>query len=439
MGSRLGSHLWIYVLLGMLGTLFLFLWMTKDTCNLTTLLKETVTHGPDDSRPTFKMKERIRALVKENHKEGGKHQEDFDNSCKIMHWHLKRGEIAFEAIPPLICSTGGYDLCPPYVDCVGNDHGFTKDFRVTLWDTLTAPVVESLRMQPQFDVLIHSLFQNSVSPEYDIPWKYPWQSWTVVAMESEMFDPRLRTSDFYRQWDFSFGFRDDLFSHRLMYIRSNKTRTMKSTGSFAEKRIDAVAASMTSGGIADRNSLIFDLSQWVPTHHFTGPLQNQPNIPGHFDPIGPRLKIAKFSEYKFCYAIENFRETNFVTEKFFDALEAGCIPIYWGAPNIKEVWRYPDSFIDLQEFATLKDASEWIMKVANDAKLFNSYFDWKTRLPLWLEQLFFDGLTNTPCRMCVAHWQNKIEFHPGRNISSKAFKKLQTPTYTNIPPRPRKE
>jgi hypothetical protein len=39
----------------------------------------------------------------------------------------------------------------------------------------------------------------------------------------------------------------------------------------------------------------------------------------------------------------------------------------------------------------------------------------------------------------VAHWQNKIEFHPGRSISSKAFKKLQTPTYTNIPPRPRKE
>ena len=45
--------------------------------------------------------------------------------------------------------------------------------------------------------------------------------------------------------------------------------------------------------------------------------------------------IQSSSRYKFCIAIENSLATDYVTEKIYDSLAAGCLPIYYGAPNIR--------------------------------------------------------------------------------------------------------
>jgi len=42
------------------------------------------------------------------------------------------------------------------------------------------------------------------------------------------------------------------------------------------------------------------------------------------------------SQYKFNICPENSDEPGYVTEKLFQAIEAGCIPIYWGAGNNPE-------------------------------------------------------------------------------------------------------
>lgn len=34
-------------------------------------------------------------------------------------------------------------------------------------------------------------------------------------------------------------------------------------------------------------------------------------------------------------AIENTNTRDYVTEKVYDALAAGCVPIYWGARNVR--------------------------------------------------------------------------------------------------------
>lgn len=53
-------------------------------------------------------------------------------------------------------------------------------------------------------------------------------------------------------------------------------------------------------------------------------------------------------DYKYSIAIENSREKNYITEKFIDCFLCGSIPIYYGCPNIKEV--YPqESFIELPD------------------------------------------------------------------------------------------
>ena len=144
----------------------------------------------------------------------------------------------------------------------------------------------------------------------------------------------------------------------------------------------------------------------MPSHHCAGPVANRPGIEGHFDSAGPRNKIREFAKYMFCYAIENAQELFYVTEKFFDALQAGCIPIYFGAPNVRDVWREPNSFVHLREFPTLRAAGEHILEISRNETLWASYHAWRKRPPpLWMKRLFFNGLGMTSlCRMCHAHW-----------------------------------
>ena len=54
--------------------------------------------------------------------------------------------------------------------------------------------------------------------------------------------------------------------------------------------------------------------------------------------------------YRFALCYENiWGEPGLVTEKIFDAMRSGCVPVYWGAPNIDE---YVDEavFIDRRKF-----------------------------------------------------------------------------------------
>lgn len=43
---------------------------------------------------------------------------------------------------------------------------------------------------------------------------------------------------------------------------------------------------------------------------------------------------------------ENSIATDYVTEKLYDAFVAGCVPVYYGAPNIEDLLPDPDSIID---------------------------------------------------------------------------------------------
>ncbi len=63
----------------------------------------------------------------------------------------------------------------------------------------------------------------------------------------------------------------------------------------------------------------------------------------------PESKTEIYSSYDFAFCVENMRMSGYITEKIFDALFCGCIPIYWGAPDIKS-FISADCFVDMDEF-----------------------------------------------------------------------------------------
>jgi GR25 family glycosyltransferase involved in LPS biosynthesis len=51
---------------------------------------------------------------------------------------------------------------------------------------------------------------------------------------------------------------------------------------------------------------------------------------------GEKRKVEFLRQYRFCLAYENSASPGYVTEKLFHAKAAGCVPIYWGAPDVEE-------------------------------------------------------------------------------------------------------
>jgi tetratricopeptide (TPR) repeat protein len=66
-------------------------------------------------------------------------------------------------------------------------------------------------------------------------------------------------------------------------------------------------------------------------------------------------KKETLARYRFAICYENtFAYPGYITEKLFDCLKAGCVPIYWGAPNVTDVVP-ADCIIDRRRFASMED------------------------------------------------------------------------------------
>lgn len=66
-------------------------------------------------------------------------------------------------------------------------------------------------------------------------------------------------------------------------------------------------------------------------------------------------KIEVLKNYRFCFCFENSISFNgYITEKIFPCFAAGCIPIYWGAPNIHD-YIPKECFIDYRAFTDLEE------------------------------------------------------------------------------------
>lgn len=71
-------------------------------------------------------------------------------------------------------------------------------------------------------------------------------------------------------------------------------------------------------------------------------------------------KNTTLSKYKFSICYENAELlSGYITEKIFDCFFAGCIPVYWGAPNITD--HIPQNcFIDRRRFTSHEELYEYL-------------------------------------------------------------------------------
>jgi hypothetical protein len=77
-------------------------------------------------------------------------------------------------------------------------------------------------------------------------------------------------------------------------------------------------------------------------------------------------KRPVLKKYRFCFCYENSNNTpGYITEKIFDCLVSGCVPIYWGAENITD-YVPEDCFIDRRNFANNQDLYEFLKSMSKE-------------------------------------------------------------------------
>ncbi|MBZ9813093.1 glycosyltransferase family 10 domain-containing protein [Mesorhizobium sp. CA7] len=130
--------------------------------------------------------------------------------------------------------------------------------------------------------------------------------------------------------------------------------------------------------------------------------------------LGRQTKIETIGRYRFCLALENSIAPDYVTEKMFDPLEAGTVPVYLGAPNAAAF--VPDnSYIDVASFSTPAELAAYLHHLIETPQAYAAYLAWRSRpLPERLAGQVADLDMHPRCRLARLIAQRLTQQSTGR-------------------------
>ena len=141
-----------------------------------------------------------------------------------------------------------------------------------------------------------------------------------------------------------------------------------------EKKEYLINAFISSGfDKSGRCAYLKELMSIVDVHSYGKVMNNMPL--GQDEGTSTKLEII--SKYRFTIAFENAISVDYVTEKFFDPLEAGSVPVYLGAPNVEEFAPGDNCFINVRDFSSPRELAAYLSKVAADETLYSNFGKWR--------------------------------------------------------------
>mmetsp|Transcript_26275 Transcript_26275/g.39782 ORF Transcript_26275/g.39782 Transcript_26275/m.39782 type:complete len:720 (+) Transcript_26275:119-2278(+) len=150
----------------------------------------------------------------------------------------------------------------------------------------------------------------------------------------------------------------------------------------------------------NRESIVKEMIELMRVDSLGACLHNAEPPNGLENGVKMSSKKSIQAQYLFHLAFENTNEIDYVTEKLWGTYESGTLPVYMGAPNIKE-HAVPNSIISWHDFDSTKALVDYLKVVANNKTLYESYQLWrKNPLPQsFLDKFDFTHI-HSVCRMC---------------------------------------
>ena len=301
----------------------------------------------------------------------------------------------------------------------------TQRIRILVYDfSWGRTLIRASKSGPGYEVILPSgrfedadvvVFHIPTAPDLTHLKKRPGQIWVAWSYESDRFYPQQCDPEYMRQFDltmtyhwdsdipvayFDTGIRDDLFQPPI------------------PKTADAPAVSFVSNvfDLCGRYNYLKELMQLLPVNSYGLTLRNKELA----EDKRRETKLETIANYKFTLAFENSISRDYVTEKFFDPLIVGSVPVYRGAPNIDEFAPGEHCYIHAAQFKGPRELAEYLLFVAGDQAEYDAYLAWKEKP---FRQSFLDKvkvLADDPfLRLYEKVWQiragnpERVGFAPG--------------------------
>ena len=146
--------------------------------------------------------------------------------------------------------------------------------------------------------------------------------------------------------------------HRIVVINGNHI-PRSFGGELYSKRIEAMA-SLAKDSLVDLYGSGWE-KWWSPRSMWPAYWKNRRALMS-IHRGSCRSKIETLSQYRFCLCFENMAMKGYVTEKIFDCLYAGTIPLYLGAKDIESLIPR-DAYVDCRQFGSWTEMRDTVMKM----------------------------------------------------------------------------
>ncbi|XP_028765887.1 glycoprotein 3-alpha-L-fucosyltransferase A isoform X2 [Neltuma alba] len=113
-------------------------------------------------------------------------------------------------------------------------------------------------------------------------------------------------------------------------------------------------------------------------------------------------KVEALKRYKFSLAFENSNVEDYVTEKFFQSLVAGSVPVVVGAPNIQDFAPSSGSFLHIRQLKDVGSVAKTMKMLAENPQAYSQYLRWKYEGPSDSFKALLDmAVVHSSCRLCI--------------------------------------
>eukprot|EP00899_Mesostigma_viride_P016159 jgi/Mesvir1/24544/Mv21882-RA.1 len=274
------------------------------------------------------------------------------------------------------------------------------------------------------NININCIYEGHNPEQADVLWYFiptmystreldDWKNKRVIAglcPEPASFYPQLASPDFMNHFDIELSYRatthivpDFIPTYDLNYDPAKMFRPPLPT----PEKINAVVY-MNSNCGGRRNRLVQNMmAAGIKVDSYGGCLTNSRMDAALMALPKFDAKIELFRRYRFCIASENSEIVDYFSEKLPGSLQAGCLPIYLGAPNIQDFLPVParQMMLHVLDFKTEDELFAEIQRLSADDNAYDRYFEWKRRpegpfLPLYERHIgqFLRG--DSSCQLC---------------------------------------
>jgi hypothetical protein len=94
---------------------------------------------------------------------------------------------------------------------------------------------------------------------------------------------------------------------------------------------------------------------------------------------GRASKLDLIADHQFDLGFENAIAEDYVSEKFFDPLMVGTVPVYLGAPNVEQFAPGDHCFINTADFSGPTELANYLRYLQDHPAEYDAYLAWKER------------------------------------------------------------